>query len=115
MAALGDCLEELGAEYAILSCDDSSVVQGMQIDNFISQGCDLIMIHPSDASTVEDLCAAARAKGSIGFEGSDEDTARGCASMFALILADRIEAKNVFRSFTPLDSSTVDTIIAGMK
>jgi ABC-type sugar transport system substrate-binding protein len=35
----------------------------MQIDNFISQGCDLIMIHPSDASTVEDLCAQARAQG----------------------------------------------------
>ena len=275
MAALGECLEELGAEYTILSCDDSSVVQGMQIDNFIAQGCDLIMVHPSDASTVEDLCASARAqgikvmcwddpmentdanwiinnhalgvsigemtadfinehysadnkaeiiivgysttkillereegireglankadgkyeivatrnaivasdaqmavetalaahpnakivagigagamigacealniftrgeipedmgvfttdvtkqqleqlqdesypaKGIIGFEGSDEDTARSCASMFALILADRIEAKNVFRSFTPLDSDTVDTIIAGMK
>ena len=275
MAALGECLEELGAEYTILSCDDSSVVQGMQIDNFIAQGCNLIMVHPSDASTVEDLCASARAqgikvmcwddpmentdanwiinnhalgvsigemtadfinehysadnkaeiiivgysttkillereegireglankadgkyeivatrnaivasdaqmavetalaahpnakivagigagamigacealniftrgeipedmgvfttdvtkqqleqlqdesypaKGIIGFEGSDEDTARSCASMFALILADRIEAKNVFRSFTPLDSDTVDTIIAGMK
>ena len=63
MAALGDCLEGLGAEYTILSCDDSSVVQGMQIENFIAQSCDLIMIHPSDASTIEDLCAVARSQG----------------------------------------------------
>ena len=275
MAALGECLKELGAECTIVSCDDSSAVQGMQIDNFINQGCDLIMIHPSDASTIEDLCASAReqgikvmcwddpmentdanwiinnhelgvsigemtadfinahysadnkaeiiiigysttkillereegirealasnadgkyeivatrnaivaddaqlaietalaahpnakivagigagamigacealntvtggvipedmgvfttdvtkrqleqlqdesypAKGIIGFEGSDEDTARSCASMFALILADNVSAKNVFRSFTRLDVDTVDAIMAGMK
>ena len=275
MAALGDCLEGLGAEYTILSCDDSSVVQGMQIENFIAQSCDLIMIPPSDASTIEDLCAVARsqgikvmcwddpmentdanwiinnhdlgvsigemtadfinahysadnkaeiiligysttrvllereegireglsgkadgkfeivatrnaivaddaqlavetalaahpnakvvagigagsmigacealntftggvipedmgvfttdvtkqqleqladpaypAKGIIGFEGSDADTARSCASMFALILSDKVGAKNVFRSFTPLDGETAEAIMADMK
>ena len=275
MAALGECLEDLGAEYTILACDDSSVVQGMQIENFIAQGCDLIMIHPSDASTVEDLCAAARAqgikvmcwddpmentdanwiinnhdlgvaigemtadfvnahyseenkaevivigysttrvllereegireglaagaegkyeivatrnaivaadaqaavetalvahpnarvvtgigagamigacealntftggeipedmgvfttdvtkqqleqlqdetypaRGIIGFEGSDEDTARSCAAMFAMILSDSVGARNVFRAFTPLDTEAVAGIMAGMK
>ena len=55
------------------------------------------------------------AKGIIGFEGSDEDTATACASMFALILADNVGAQNVFRGFTPITSETVAQIIAGMK
>ena len=55
------------------------------------------------------------AKGIIGFEGSDEDTARACASMYALILADNVGAQNVFRGVTPITEETVAQIIAGMK
>ena len=275
MTALGEILDAAGAEYTIVGCNDSSATQIGQIENFVSAGCDLIMVHPSDANAVEDACAEARnfgikvmcwddpmtntdanwilnntdlgiaigelaadfinqhytadkkaevtiigypqtvillerangikiglenkakgkyeivaetaaieanlaqnavetilqahpdckvftgigagamigadealqihtggnipedmgvfttdvtkqqlgqladptypAKGIIGFEGSDEDTARSCASMFALILGDQVGAKNVFRAVAPITAENVQKIMAGMK
>ena len=275
MTALDAVLTEAGAEFTIVACDDSSATQIGQIENFISSGCDLIMVHPSDAAAVEDVCAQAReagikvmcwddpmentdanwildntylgteigklagafinehysednkaevivigypqtkillereegikigleetaagkyeivasqagiiasdaqtavettlqahpnakvvagigagamigadealniytngeipedmgvfttdvtkqqleqledptypAKGIIGFEGSDVDTATACASMFALFLADNVGAQNVFRGVTPITEETVAQIIAGMQ
>ncbi len=275
MTALEEVLKEAGAEFTIVACDDSSATQIGQIENFISSDCDLIMVHPSDAAAVEDVCAQAReagikvmcwddpmentdanwildntylgteigklagafinehfsednkaevimigypqtkillereegimmgleevapgkyevvsnqaglipseaqtavetalqahpdakvvvgigagamigadealniytngeipedmgvfttdvtkqqleqlndptypAKGIIGFEGSDEDTATACASMYALILADNVGAQNVFRGVTPITEESVAQIIAGMK
>ena len=275
MTALGEILQAAGAEYTIVGCNDSSATQIAQIENFVSAGCDLIMVHPSDANAVEDACAEARnfgikvmcwddpmtntdanwvlnntylgteigklagafinehysaekkaevtvigypqtvillerengikqgleevaagkyeivattaaieanlaqdametilqahpdckvvtgigagamigadealqiatggkipedmgvfttdvtkqqlgqladptypAKGIIGFEGSDEDTGRACASMFALILSDNVGAKNVFRAVAPITSENVQKIISGMK
>ena len=275
MTALDTVLTEAGAEFTIVACDDSSATQIGQIENFISSGCDLIMVHPSDAAAVEDVCAQAReagikvmcwddpmentdanwildntylgteigklagtfinehysednkaevivigypqtkillereegimmgleevaagkyevvanqagiiasdaqtavettlqahpnakvvagigagamigadealniytngeipedmgvfttdvtkqqleqledptypAKGIIGFEGSDVDTATACASMYALILADNVGAQNVFRGVTPITEETVAQIIAGMQ
>lgn len=275
MTALQELLDSVGAEATIVACDDSSATQIGQIENFISAKCDLIMVHPSDAAAVEDVCAQAReagikvmcwddpmentdanwildntflgkaigelaadfinehytednkaevivigypqtkillerengikegleenaagkyeivasqagiiasdaqtavettlqahpnakivagigagamigadealniytegkipedmgvfttdvtkqqleqladetypAKGIIGFEGSDEDTARCCASMFAMILADNVGAQNVFRGVTPITEETVAQITAGMK
>ena len=55
------------------------------------------------------------AKGIIGFEGSDEDTAAACAAMFAMILSDSLESQNVFRGVAPITSENVADIIAGMK
>ena len=275
MTALQELLDSVGAEATIVACDDSSATQIGQIENFISAKCDLIMVHPSDAAAVEDVCADARAagikvmcwddpmentdanwildntylgkaigdlaaefinkyyteenkaevivigypqtkillerengikegleanaagkyeivasqagiiasdaqtavettlqahpnakvvagigagamigadealniytegvipedmgvfttdvtkqqleqladetypaKGIIGFEGSDEDTARCCASMFAMILADNVGAQNVFRGVTPITEETVAKIMDGMK
>jgi len=275
MTALQELLDSVGAEATIVACDDSSATQIGQIENFVSAGCDLIMVHPSDAAAVEDACAEARskgikvmcwddpmentdanwildntylgtkigelagdfinkyysedekakvivigypqtkillereegimaglaevcdgkyeivanqagiiasdaqtavettlqaypdakvvagigagamigadealnihtggqipedmgvfttdvtkqqleqladptypAKGIIGFEGSDEDTAKACASMYALILADNVGAQNVFRGVTPITEETVAAISAGMK
>ncbi len=275
MTALEEVLDANGADSTIVACDDSSATQIGQIENFVSSGCDLIMVHPSDAKAVEDACAEARnqgikvmcwddpmtntdgnwvlnntelgiaigknaaafinehysednqaqvavinypqttillereegilqgleedaagkyeivssqagldaiqaqtsmetilqrypdckivvgigagamigadeamqistggnipedmgvfttdvtkqqlehlqdptypAKGITGFEGSDEDTANGCASMFALILSDSLESQNVFRSLCTIDASNIDTIMAGMK
>ena len=63
MTALEEVLEANGAQYTIVACDDSSATQIGQIENFISSGCDLIMVHPSDAAAVEDVCAQAREKG----------------------------------------------------
>ena len=275
MTALEEVLKEAGAEFTIVACDDSSATQIGQIENYISSGCDLIMVHPSDAAAVEDVCAQAReagikvmcwddpmenadanwilnntylgteigklagafinehfsednkaevimigypqtkillereegimmgleevasgkfevvsnqaglipsdaqtavetalqahpnakvvvgigagpmigadealniytngeipedmgvfttdvtkqqleqlndptypAKGIIGFEGSDEDTAKACASMYALILTDNVGAQNVFRGVTPITEESVAQIMAGMK
>ena len=275
MTALDTVLTEAGAEFTIVACDDSSATQIGQIENVISSGCDLFMVHPSDAAAVEDVCAQAReagikvmcwddpmentdanwildntylgteigklagafinehysednkaevivigypqtkvllereegimigleetaagkyeivasqagliaseaqtavettlqahpnakvvvgigsgamigadealniytngeipedmgvfttdvtkqqleqlmdptypAKGIIGFEGSDVDTATACASMYALILADNVGAQNVFRGVTPITEETVAQIIAGMQ
>ena len=63
MSALEDILTENGAEYTIVACDDNSATQISQIENFITAGCDLIMVHPSDADAVEDACAEAMAQG----------------------------------------------------
>lgn len=63
MSALEEELSADGAEYTIVACDDNSATQIGQIENFISSGCDLIMVHPSDANAVEDACAAARNAG----------------------------------------------------
>ncbi len=274
MTALQEVLDAAGAEATIVACDDSSATQIGQIENFISAQCDLIMVHPSDAVAVEDVCAQAReagikvmcwddpmentdanwilnhydlgveigklaasfinekyteenpaevivigypqtkvlldrengimeglkdaegkyevvanqagiiasdaqtavettlqahpnakvvagigagamigadealniatggeipddmgvfttdvtkqqleqlqdptypAKGLIGFEGGDEDTAQACAAMFARMLADDVGAKNVFRQTQPIDNDSVDEIMAHMK
>ena len=63
MTALTEVLDASGARSTIVSCDDSSATQIGQIENFISSGCDLIMVHPSDAAAVESVCANARAAG----------------------------------------------------
>ncbi len=63
MTALGEILDAAGAERTIVGCNDSSATQIGQIENFISAGCDLIMVHPSDANAVEDVCAEARKYG----------------------------------------------------
>lgn len=63
MTALEEVLNNNGANVTIVACDDSSATQIGQIENFISSQCDLIMVHPSDAAAVEDVCAEARSKG----------------------------------------------------
>ncbi len=63
MSALEEVLAANGAEYTIVACDDNSATQIGQIENFISAECDLIMVHPSDANAVEDVCADARNTG----------------------------------------------------
>lgn len=63
MASLEDALKEKGYEYTLLACDDNSATQIGQIESFISAGCDLIMVHPSDPAAVEDICEEAREAG----------------------------------------------------
>ena len=43
------------------------------------------------------------------------DTAKACASMFALILSDALESQNVFRGVAPITLDNVEEISAGMK
>ena len=59
MKALQEVLDANGAEYTIVSCDDNSQTQISQVENFITSGVDLIMVHPSDANALEDVCKEA--------------------------------------------------------
>lgn len=52
-----------GWNYTILSCKDSSATQIQQIENFITNQVDLIMVHPSDPHALEDYLAEARRQG----------------------------------------------------
>ena len=63
MRALEESVTAAGGSITIVACDDSSATQIGQIENFVSSGCDLIMIHPSDAAAVESAAATARSKG----------------------------------------------------
>jgi ribose transport system substrate-binding protein len=56
-------LDEKGWDYTILACNDSSATQIQQIENFITNGVDLIMVHPSDPNALEDYLATARDAG----------------------------------------------------
>jgi ribose transport system substrate-binding protein len=52
-----------GWEYTILACNDNSATQIQQIENFITNGVDLIMVHPSDPNAIEDYVKKAREAG----------------------------------------------------
>ena len=59
MGKLEDLMKEKGYEYTLIDCEDNSANQISQIENFITTGCDLIMVHPSDATAVETVCQEA--------------------------------------------------------
>lgn len=54
-------------------------------------------------------------KGIIGFEGSDVDTAKACASMYALILGDKLEHRNIIRQIAPITKENAEKIMSEMK
>jgi ribose transport system substrate-binding protein len=56
-------MQSKGWKYTILSCKDNSATQIQQIENFITNQVDLIMVHPSDPHALEDYLAAARDQG----------------------------------------------------
>lgn len=56
-------MKDKGWEYTILSCKDNSATQIEQIENFITNKVDLIMVHPSDPNALEDYLKKARDEG----------------------------------------------------
>lgn len=56
-------LKEKGWNYTILACDDNSAKQIQQIENFISNEVDMIMVHPSDPNALEDYLKQAQDAG----------------------------------------------------
>lgn len=56
-------MKEKGWDYTILACNDKSATQIQQIENFITNGVDLIMVHPSDPNAIEDYLKKARDAG----------------------------------------------------
>lgn len=63
MSALEEVLTNAGAGSTIVDCKDNSATQISQVENFISAGVDLIMMHPSDAAALEDVAAEAQEAG----------------------------------------------------
>lgn len=59
MDKLGEIMKDKGWEYEILDCGDNAGTQISQIEDFIDDKCDLIMVHPSDAASVEKICGEA--------------------------------------------------------
>lgn len=56
-------LKEKGWDYTILACNDNSATQIQQIENFVTNEVDLIMVHPSDPNAIEDYLKKARDAG----------------------------------------------------
>ncbi len=56
-------MDEKGWDYTVLGCNDNSATQIQQIENFITNDVDLIMVHPSDPNALEDYLATARKAG----------------------------------------------------
>lgn len=59
MGKFEEQLKDKGWDYTLIDCEDNSATQVSQIENFITSGCDLIMVHPSDAEAVENICKEA--------------------------------------------------------
>lgn len=51
--------EELGCEFEVVSCDNDAATQVAQIENFIEQGVDAIMVGAADAKALDDVCQKA--------------------------------------------------------
>lgn len=59
MGKLGEIMAEAGWEYEIVQCDDNASIQISQVKEFMEEECDLIMVHPSDAASLEKVCGEA--------------------------------------------------------
>lgn len=63
MSKLEQILKDEGYDATIVGCEENSAKQIEQIENFITSGCDLIMVHPNDADAIEEVCGRALDEG----------------------------------------------------
>ncbi|MCI8796513.1 MAG: sugar ABC transporter substrate-binding protein [Dorea sp.] len=59
MGKLEEQMEARGWDYTIVGCENNAGTQVGQVENFIISGCDLIMVHPADAESLEGICGEA--------------------------------------------------------
>ncbi len=59
MGKLEEQMEAKGWDYTIVGCENNAGTQVGQVENFIISGCDLIMVHPADAESLEGICGEA--------------------------------------------------------
>jgi len=59
MGKLEEQMDAKGWEYTIVDCENNAGTQVGQVENFIISGCDLIMVHPADAKSLEGICSEA--------------------------------------------------------
>ncbi len=63
MGKLEEQMEARGWDYTIVGCENNAGTQVGQVENFIISGCDLIMVHPADAESLEGICGEAMEAG----------------------------------------------------
>lgn len=63
MAGIQEDADADGNECTIVECKENANTQLDQIENFITAGCDVILVNPVDPDAVEDVCAKAREAG----------------------------------------------------
>lgn len=63
MAGIQELADADGNECTVVDCEENANTQLDQIENFITAGCDVIMINPVDPDAVEDVCKKAREAG----------------------------------------------------
>lgn len=63
MGKLEEQMEAKGWDYTIVGCENNAGTQVGQVENFIISGCDLIMVHPADAESLEGICGEAMEAG----------------------------------------------------
>ena len=59
MGKLEDLMKDKGYEYTLIDCKDNAATQVSQIENFVTTGVDVIMVHPSDPDAIETACKEA--------------------------------------------------------
>lgn len=59
MGKLEELMKDKGYEYTLIDCEDNAATQVGQIENFVTTGVDVIMVHPSDPDAVETACKEA--------------------------------------------------------
>lgn len=59
MGKLEEQMDAKGWDYTIVDCENNAGTQVGQVENFIISGCDLIMVHPADAKSLEGICSEA--------------------------------------------------------
>lgn len=59
MGKLEELMKEKGYEYNLIDCTNNAATQVSQIENFVTKGVDVIMVHPSDPAAVETACKEA--------------------------------------------------------
>lgn len=63
MGKLEEQMDAKGWDYTIVDCENNAGTQVGQVENFIISGCDLIMVHPADAKSLEGICGEAMEAG----------------------------------------------------
>lgn len=81
-------LEASGAEVSLVNCESNASVQASQIDDFISMGCDVILIHAADSEALAPAVAKATEAG-IPCVGFNKEISGGNLS-FAVVSSDNV-------------------------
>lgn len=61
-----------GNEATVVECNENANTQISQLENFITSGCDIIIVNPVDPNAIEDVCKKAREAGIIVIAWDEE-------------------------------------------